>query len=45
MWAGVDITVRRRIIDSLVHVTLRPPGRGCRNPDMTELVRIGWRRG
>lgn len=45
VWAGLDVTVRRRIIESLVHVTLRPPGRGCRNPDMTELVRIGWRRG
>ncbi len=45
VWAGLDVTVQRRIIESLVHVTLRPPGRGCRNPDMTELVRVAWRRG
>jgi len=45
VWAGLDVTVQRRIVESLVHVTLRPPGRGCRNPDMTQLVRIGWRRG
>ncbi len=33
-WPDLDITIQRRIVDSLAHVTLRPPGCGCRNPDM-----------
>jgi site-specific DNA recombinase len=45
VWASLDITVQRQILQSLVHVTLKPPGCGCRNPDMETLVRIGWRRG
>jgi DNA invertase Pin-like site-specific DNA recombinase len=45
VWAGLDVTVQRKILDSLVHVTLKPPGCGCRNPDMTKLVRIAWRKG
>jgi hypothetical protein len=45
VWPELDITIQRRIIDSLVHVTLRPPGCGCRNPDMEKLVRIAWRKG
>lgn len=44
VWADLDITVQRKIVDSLVHVTLKPPGCGCRNPDMTRLVRVGWRK-
>jgi site-specific DNA recombinase len=43
MWPNLDITIQRRIIDSLAHVTLRPPGCGCRNPDMERLVRVAWR--
>ncbi len=45
IWFNLDITIQRRIIDSLVHVTLKPPGCGCRNPDMEKLVRIAWRKG
>jgi len=45
VWFNLDITIQRRIIDSLVHVTLRAPGCGCRNPDMEKLVRIAWRKG
>jgi len=44
-WPGLDITVQRKIVESLMHVTLKPPGCGCRNPDMTKLVRVAWRKG
>jgi DNA invertase Pin-like site-specific DNA recombinase len=43
IWPDLDITIQRRIIESLAHVTLRPPGCGCRNPDMEKLVRVAWR--
>lgn len=43
VWEDLDVTIQRRIVESWLHVTLRPPGRGCRNPYMTDLVRIGWR--
>lgn len=45
LWPKLDVTIQRRIVDSLVHVTLRPPGCGCRNPDMEKLVRVAWRKG
>jgi DNA invertase Pin-like site-specific DNA recombinase len=45
VWDGLDITIQRKIADSLVHVTLKPPGRGSRNPDLTQLVRVAWRKG
>jgi site-specific DNA recombinase len=45
VWDALDITIQRRIADSLVHVTLRPPGCGCRTPDMDSLVRVAWLRG
>jgi DNA invertase Pin-like site-specific DNA recombinase len=45
VWYSLDITIQRRIIESLIHVTLKPPGCGCRNPDMEKLVRIAWRIG
>jgi site-specific DNA recombinase len=45
VWEAMDITVRRKVIESLMHVTLRSPGCGCRNPDMDQLVRVAWRRG
>jgi DNA invertase Pin-like site-specific DNA recombinase len=44
VWKDLDITIQRRIVDSLVHVTLKPPGCGCRNPDMDRLVRVAWRK-
>jgi site-specific DNA recombinase len=43
VWAGLDITVQRKIIESVMHITLKPPGCGCRNPDLTQLVRVAWR--
>lgn len=43
LWPDLDITIQRRIIDSLAQVTLRPPGCGCRTPDMEKLVRVAWR--
>ena len=43
LWPDLDITIQRRIVDSIAHVTLRPPGCGCRNPDMEKLVRVAWR--
>jgi DNA invertase Pin-like site-specific DNA recombinase len=45
IWPDLDVTIQRKIIDSLVHVTLRPAGCGCRNPDMEKLVRVAWRKG
>ena len=44
-WDGLDVTIQRKIVESLVHVTLKPPGAGCRNPDLTQLVRVAWRKG
>jgi hypothetical protein len=44
IWPDLDVTIQRKIIDSLVHVTLKPPGCGCRNPDMEKLVRVAWRK-
>jgi DNA invertase Pin-like site-specific DNA recombinase len=43
VWNGLDVTVQRKIIESVMHITLRPPGCGCRNPDLTRLVRVAWR--
>ena len=43
VWPGLDITIQRKIVERLVHVTLRPPGAGCRNPDLSQLVRVAWR--
>ena len=37
------MTVQRKIIESVMHITLKPPGCGCRNPDLTQLVRVAWR--
>jgi site-specific DNA recombinase len=45
VWAGLDVTVQRKIIESVMHITLKPPGCGCRNPDLTRLVRVAWREG
>jgi DNA invertase Pin-like site-specific DNA recombinase len=43
VWATLDVTVQRKIIESVMHITLRPPGCGCRNPDLTQVVRVAWR--
>lgn len=45
VWPTLDITVQRAILDSVLHITLRPPGAGARNLDMNALVRVAWRGG
>jgi DNA invertase Pin-like site-specific DNA recombinase len=45
VWAQLDVTVQRKIIESVMHITLKPPGCGCRNADLTQLVRVAWREG
>jgi hypothetical protein len=42
-WDGMDMAERRAVVRSVARVTLRPPGCGCRKPDLDQLVRIGWR--
>jgi hypothetical protein len=42
-WDGMDVTERRAVIRSVMRVTLKPPGCGCRNPDLDQLVRIVWK--
>lgn len=44
-WNSLDVTIQRKVVESLVHVTLRPARCGCRNPDMETMVRIAWRHG
>jgi site-specific DNA recombinase len=41
-WDRMNINERRAVIRSLMHVTLRPVGSGCRRPDFNQLVRIAW---
>jgi len=43
VWDRLDVTVQRQIIKNVMHITLKPPGCGCRNPDLTQLVRVAWR--
>jgi site-specific DNA recombinase len=42
-WEGMDIPERRAVVRSVARVTLKPPGCGCRKPDLDQLVRIGWK--
>ena len=42
-WKGMDISEQRAVIRSVARVTLRPPGCGCRKPDLDQLVRIAWK--
>lgn len=42
-WDLMDISEQRSVIRSLMRVTLRPAGKGCRVPDYSWLVRIAWR--
>jgi site-specific DNA recombinase len=42
MWEGLDLDRRRAVIDTLVTITLLPPGRGAR-VFCPETVEIGWR--
>ncbi len=30
VWPNLDVTVQRKIIESVMHITLKPPGCGCR---------------
>jgi site-specific DNA recombinase len=39
-WAGMSISEQRAALRVAFRVTLRPPGCGCRNPDLDQLVRI-----
>jgi site-specific DNA recombinase len=42
-WEAMDISERRAVVRSVMRVTLKPPGCGCRNPDLDQLVRIAWK--
>ena len=42
-WEGMNISEQRAVIRSVARVTLRPPGCGCRKPDLDQLVRIAWK--
>jgi len=42
-WDGMNISEQRAVVRSVARITLRPPGCGCRKPDLDQLVRIGWR--
>ena len=42
-WDAMDISERRSVIRSVMRITLREPGRGCRKPDYSWLVRIAWK--
>lgn len=42
-WEDMDVVEQRSVVRSLMNITLRETGRGCRNPDYSRLVRVGWR--
>jgi hypothetical protein len=42
-WDGMNISERRAVLRSVARITLRPPGCGCRKPDLDQLVRIAWK--
>jgi site-specific DNA recombinase len=42
-WKHMDISERRSVIRSLMRITLREAGKGCRNPDYSWLTRIAWK--
>ena len=42
-WDGMNISEQRAVVRKLMRVTLRPPGCGCRKPDLDRIVRIAWR--
>jgi len=42
-WLGMNISEQRAVVRSVARVTLRPPGCGCRKPDLDQLVRIAWK--
>ena len=42
-WDGMNISEQRAVIRSVARVTLRPPGCGCRKPDLDQHVRIAWK--
>ena len=42
-WNEMNISEQRAAIRKLMRVTLRPPGCGCRKPDLDRIVKIAWR--
>jgi DNA invertase Pin-like site-specific DNA recombinase len=42
-WEAMDISEQRAVVRSVARITLKPPGCGCRKPDLDQLVRISWR--
>jgi site-specific DNA recombinase len=42
-WNGMNVSEQRAVVRSVARITLRPPGCGCRRPDLDQVVRIGWR--
>lgn len=42
-WDGMTISEQRAALRVALRVTLKPPGCGCRNPDLDQLVRIAKR--
>lgn len=42
-WDGMTISEQRAALRVAFRVTLKPPGCGCRNPDLDQLVRIAKR--
>lgn len=42
-WDGMNISEQRAVVRKLMRVMLRPPGCGCRKPDLDRIVRIAWR--
>ena len=42
-WAGMNISEKRAVVRQMMRITLRPPGCGCREPDLDQLLRIGWK--
>lgn len=42
VWRDLDISIQRKVVDSLMHVTLRTERCGCRLPDIETICRIAW---
>jgi site-specific DNA recombinase len=42
-WEAMDMAERRAVVRSVMRITLKPPGCGCRKPDLDQLVRISWK--
>ena len=42
-WEGMNISEQRAVVRQVMRVTLRPPGCGCRRPDLDQIVKIAWK--